>query len=80
MKTLTTDRLILRRFTMEDAEDFYEYAKDPDTPGGSPTKTSRKAAASLPLFWKRMKLGQSVAAPPKRSSAASACILTRCAT
>ena len=31
MKTLTTDRLILRRFTMEDAEDFYEYAKDPDT-------------------------------------------------
>lgn len=31
MKTLITDRLILRRFTMEDAEDFYEYAKDPDT-------------------------------------------------
>ena len=31
MKTLTTKRLILRRFNMEDAADFYEYAKDPDT-------------------------------------------------
>ena len=81
MKTLTTDRLILRRFTMEDAEDFYEYAKDPDTGihAGWKPHQNRKAAASLPPFWKRMKLGQSVAAPPKRSSAASACILTRCA-
>lgn len=31
MKTLTTERLILRSFTMDDAADFYEYAKDPDT-------------------------------------------------
>lgn len=31
MKTLETDRLILRAFTMEDLNDFYEYCKDPDT-------------------------------------------------
>lgn len=30
-KTLTTERLVLRAFTMEDLADFYEYCKDPDT-------------------------------------------------
>lgn len=30
-KTLSTNRLALRAFTMEDLADFYEYCKDPDT-------------------------------------------------
>ncbi len=30
-KTLSTNRLVLRAFTMEDLADFYEYCKDPDT-------------------------------------------------
>lgn len=30
-KTLSTNRLLLRAFTMEDLADFYEYCKDPDT-------------------------------------------------
>ena len=30
-KTLSTNRLVLRAFTMEDLSDFYEYCKDPDT-------------------------------------------------
>ena len=27
---LTTERLILRKWTLEDAESLFEYAKDPD--------------------------------------------------
>lgn len=30
MKTIETDRLILRDFTMDDLDDFYEYAKSPN--------------------------------------------------
>jgi putative acetyltransferase len=30
MKTLETERLILRPFRAEDLEDLYAYAKDPD--------------------------------------------------
>ena len=30
MKTLETNRLILRQWKLEDLEDFYEYAKDPE--------------------------------------------------
>ena len=30
MKTLETERLILRAYTEEDAQGLYEYAKDPD--------------------------------------------------
>jgi len=30
MKTLETERLILRTWTLEDADDFYEYAKHPE--------------------------------------------------
>ena len=30
-KTRSTNRLVLRAFTMEDLSDFYEYCKDPDT-------------------------------------------------
>lgn len=49
MKTLTTERLILRSFTMDDAADFMNMPKTPtpaSTPDGSLTKASRKAAAS----------------------------------
>jgi putative acetyltransferase len=31
MKTLETERLILRRWQLEDLDDFYEYARNPDT-------------------------------------------------
>ncbi|MCL2562575.1 MAG: GNAT family N-acetyltransferase [Oscillospiraceae bacterium] len=43
MKTLETERLILRAWTPEDADDFYEYAKHPEVGlnGGWPPHTSR---------------------------------------
>lgn len=40
---LTTERLILRKWTLEDAESLFEYARDPDVgPGGLLIKASKK--------------------------------------
>jgi len=43
MKTLETERLILRAWSLNDADDFYEYAKHPEVGlnGGWPPHTSR---------------------------------------
>lgn len=43
---LTTERLILRKWTLEDAESLFEYAKDPDVgpiAGWPAIKASKKA-------------------------------------
>jgi len=43
MKTLETERLILRAWSLNDADDFYEYAKHPEVGlnGGWPPHTSK---------------------------------------
>jgi len=49
MKTLETERLILRPWNTEDAEDFYEYAKHPEVGlnGGWPPHTSREESLQV---------------------------------
>ena len=49
MKTLETDRLILRMWRPEDVDDFYEYAKHPEVGlnGGWPPHTSRDISAEV---------------------------------
>jgi len=49
MKTLETERLILRAWKPEDADDFYEYAKHPEVGlnGGWPPHTSKETSAEI---------------------------------
>jgi len=49
MKTLETERLILRAWTPDDADDFYEYAKHPEVGlnGGWPPHTSRDISVEV---------------------------------
>lgn len=53
MKTLVTDRLILRKFCEGDLEDFYEYAKNPNVgpnAGWKPHEKIEDTAAILKSF------------------------------
>jgi len=49
MKTLETERLILRAWNIEDADDFYEYAKHPEVGlnGGWEPHTSKDISAKI---------------------------------
>jgi len=49
MKTLETERLILRAWSLDDADDFYEYAKHPEVGlnGGWPPHTSREESLKI---------------------------------
>ena len=49
MKTLETERLILRAWQPSDADDFFEYAKHPEVGlnGGWPPHTSRQESAKV---------------------------------
>jgi len=49
MKTLETNRLILRAWSLTDADDFYEYAKHPEVGlnGGWPPHTSREESLKV---------------------------------
>jgi len=49
MKTLETERLILRAWDIKDAEDFYEYAKHPEVGlnGGWPPHTSKDTSLEV---------------------------------
>jgi len=49
MKTLETERLILRAWRTEDVDDFYEYAKHPEVGlnGGWPPHTSKDISAEV---------------------------------
>lgn len=53
MKTLETDRLILRPFKESDLEDFYEYAKNPNigpNAGWPPHKNKEESQKILSIF------------------------------
>jgi len=49
MKTLETERLILRAWRIDDADDFYEYAKHPEVGlnGGWPPHTSKEISLDI---------------------------------
>ena len=53
MKTIETERLILRAWRIEDADDFYEYAKHPEVGlnGGWPPHTSREISQEVIRFF-----------------------------
>lgn len=50
---METKRLILRKWTEEDAENLYKYAKDPDVgpvAGWPPHRASKKAGLSFGMY------------------------------
>ena len=53
MKTLETERLILRKWTVEDLDDFYEYAKTPNvgpSAGWKPHENKEESLKILEMF------------------------------
>lgn len=57
MKMLETDRLVLRAFTMEDLNDFYEYCKDPDTGIHAGWKPHESIEESREILLHQIKVG-----------------------
>lgn len=53
MKTLETERLILRKFVEDDLDDLFEYAQSPNVgpnAGWAPHKTKEDSANILKMF------------------------------
>ena len=50
MKTLETERMILRPWKVEDLEDFYEYAKNPKVGSGAGWEPHKNKEVSLKIL------------------------------